>query len=77
MKLEVIVTDVVSPAATEAVVADKVSVSELATGAALVGPEESTPSPNATTTASEIRLNVILDISFLSFSRTRDVPKYG
>jgi hypothetical protein len=60
------VTDAVSPAAIVAVDADNVNVSDDAVGAALDGPEATSPSPNAVTTTSAIRLKVNFVILFLS-----------
>jgi len=62
----VIVTDAVSPALMEADVADRVNVSELATVVDDDGPEARTPSPNAATTTSAMRLKVNFVICFLS-----------
>jgi len=64
-KVWVIETVAVSPAATVAVVADAVRVSEDAT-TALVGPEAKSPSPNAVTTTSASRLKVNFVMYFLS-----------
>ena len=57
----------VSPIATDAEVADKVSVSSPAFTAADDGATERTPSPNAATATSAMRLKVVfVDILFLS-----------
>jgi len=67
IKVEVMVIVAVSPIATDAEVADKVSVSSPAFTAADDGATERTPSPNAATATSAMRLKVVfVDILFLS-----------
>jgi len=75
MNVLVIVTEAVSPRLIVAEAALKVSVSSNAAFA--VGAPESKPKLRAVTTASAIRLKVIFDIFVLSFSRTKDVLRYG
>jgi hypothetical protein len=64
---EVIVTEAVSPIATDALAAESVRVSSVALIAAEEGATERTPRPNAATATSAIRLKVVfVDICFLS-----------
>jgi hypothetical protein len=73
MKVLVTVTVRVSPTATVPVEALTVSVSSIA---ALEGPEARTPNPKAATTASAIRLKVVLlDIIFLSIVALKTISK--
>jgi len=63
----VIVTDAVSPTATDALDAERVKVSSVELIAADEGATERTPRPNAATATSAMRLKVVfVDILFLS-----------
>jgi len=63
----VIVTEAVSPIATDALDAERVKVSSAALIAADEGATERTPRPNAATATSAMRLKVVfVDILFLS-----------